>query len=65
MKIQYGPVGPWSDITPKTGFFVSLLNEKEAKKVSAMLNGGIWIIRIHLNPNLQVWLAKVTYDIVH
>jgi hypothetical protein len=43
-----GPIGPRSDIAPKRGFFVSLLNEREAKKVSAMLSGGIWI-KIHLN----------------
>jgi hypothetical protein len=31
-----GPVGTSSDITSKKGFFASLINVREAKKVSAM-----------------------------
>jgi hypothetical protein len=32
-----GPVGPRSDITPKSEFFVGLVNAREAKNASAKL----------------------------
>ena len=39
-----------SDIATKSGFFVSLVNVREARKVSSMECRRGWIKIIHLNP---------------
>jgi hypothetical protein len=39
-----------------------VLEVSKAKRFLRRNTGGIWIIKIHLNPNMQICLAKVAYD---